>query len=327
MNETEPKAISSHLLTRLGTLRQLEIFMAVSQQGNIAKAAEYLHLTQPSVSMQVRKLSEAIGLPLYEVIGKKLSLTSTGNEVVAAGEEIFDAVSRLNHRLNDIKGLDAGVLKIAVVSTSKYFLYHVLGPFCEQYPGIEVEFNVGNRREVIARMAQNLDDIYILGDPPEDLDTINYPFLPNPIVVMASSKHPLVKRKKMQWKDLAGQRFIVREQGSGTRYSIEQHLQKKHLKQSRVMTIQSNEAIKHAVIANMGISILSGYILYDTPQLSQLNISGFPIMSHWHMVHLRNKRLSVVAQRFLDFMLEKGEKLLPMARINTNIESSLSGDW
>ncbi|WP_101759325.1 LysR family transcriptional regulator [Oceanicoccus sp. KOV_DT_Chl] len=303
--------IDTHLLTKLGTLRQLQIFMSVAQCGSIGRAAEQLHLTQPSVSMQVRKLSEAIGLPLYEVIGRKLNLTAVGHEVLAAGEEIFDAVNRLNHRISDIKGLDSGILKIAVVSTAKYFLYHVLGPFCERYPGVDVEFTVGNRSEIIERMHKNLDDLYIIGNPPDEFELIEYPFLPNPVVVIASNKHPLAEAATLDWSDLAEQRFILRELGSDTRLSIEQHLAKYQLSMPKAMTIKSNEAIKYAVIANMGISILSAYILYDSKDLIQLQVTNFPIMSQWQMVHLRDKRLSVVAERFLRFFLEQGNKLLP----------------
>ena len=319
--------IDTHLLTKLGTLRQLEIFMTVAAHNSIARAAEQLHLTQPTVSIQVRKLSDAIGLPLYEVIGKQLSLTAVGRDVVAAGEEIFDAVNRLNHRINDVKGLQSGVLKIAVVSSAKYFLYHVLGPFCERYPGVEVEFNVGNRGEILARMADNLDDLYILGELPGDIDLVEYPFLPNPIVVVASIKNPLAKREKISWKDLSDQRFIVREEGSGTRFCVEQYLAKKKLTLPRAMTIQSNEAIKYAVMANMGISILSAYVLFDTKEMTQLKVTGFPIMSQWHVVHLRDKRLSIVAERYLRFMLDHGPELLPMERIEDNVRSAKEGRW
>ncbi|ARN72955.1 LysR family transcriptional regulator [Oceanicoccus sagamiensis] len=322
-----PKSIDTHLLTRLGTLRQLEIFMAVAEQGSIVRAAEQLHLTQPSVSMQVRKLSEAIGLPLYEVIGKKLSLTDVGEEVVAAGTEIFDAVNRLSHRINDIKGLEAGVLRIAVVSTAKYFLYHVLGPFCERYPGVEVEFNVGNRSEIVARMQDNLDDLYILGDTPEGMEVVEYDFLPNPIVVVASVKNPLAKRKKLTWSDLLEQRFILREQGSETLLNIEKYLQQKQLSLPRTMTVQSNEAIKYAVIANMGISILSAYTLFDSKEMTQLKVSGFPIMAKWQVSHLKDKRLSIVAEKFLRFMLDNGKELLPMERIEKNIKAAKLADW
>ncbi len=321
------KSLDTHLLTKLGTLRQLEIFIAVAEQGSIVRAAEQLHLTQPSVSMQVRKLSEAIGLPLYEVIGKKLSLTDIGEEVVAAGKEIFDTVNRLNHRINDIKGLESGVLRIGVVSTAKYFLYHILGPFCERYPGVEVEFNVGNHSEISSRMSENLDDLYIVGDAPDGLDVVEYPFLPNPIAVVASVKNPLAKRKNLRWKDLQEQRFIMREQGSETLLNIEKYFHQKNISLPRAMTIQSNEAIKYAVVANMGISILSAYILFDTKELTQLKVSGFPIMAQWHVSHLRDKRLSIVAEKFLRFMLDHGKELLPMERINQNIKAAKDADW
>ncbi|MEH6548358.1 MAG: LysR family transcriptional regulator [Pseudomonadales bacterium] len=321
------KEIDTRGLTKLGTLRQLEIFMSIARQGSIGRAAQELHLSQPSVSMQVRKLSEAIGLPLYELMGKKLNLTDAGREVQAAGEEIFGSIESLKNRLDEMKGLQQGVLRIAVVSTAKYFLYHVLGPFCDEFPGVEVEFKVGNRQEIIARMAANLDDLYIVGEPPEDIDLVTHPFLPNPIVVVASKKHDLAKRKAVSWDELLDQRFLLREEGSGTRYCLEQHFDQINRAMPRGMTIQSNEAIKYAVMANMGVSMLSAYVLFDAKEMTQLPVEGFPIMSQWHIAHLRQKQLAPVAQRFLSYMLEHGPQLLPMARIQDNISAAKSGRW
>jgi DNA-binding transcriptional LysR family regulator len=320
---------NSKLAAKLGTLRQMEIFLAVAHEQSLAKAAKKLHITQPTVSIQVRKLAEAVGEPLYEVIGKKLKLTSVGNEVVLAGKEIFETIGRLDDKLNNIRGLQAGNLRIAVVSTAKYFVPYVLAPFCELYPGIDVELNVGTRQEIIQRLDNNLDDLYIFSELPENVDISCYPFLPNPIAVIASKDNLLTKRRKLTWDDLAEQKFIMREEGSGSLYTVQKHLEKHGLRLPKAMNIQSNEAIKHAVMANMGICILSAHMLVnaDTDGLAQLKVEHFPILSQWQIVHLSQKRLSTVATAFLDFMLREGKDHLPMDRIKANVLSAQKGVW
>lgn len=318
------------LLARLGTLRQMEIFLSVAELGSLAKAAEKLNLTQPSVSIQVKKLSDAIGLPLYEVVGKKLKLTEAGHKVEEAGREIFEVVRHLDGEINDLKGLQAGSLSISVVTTSKYFMPYILAPFCEQYPGVDVELKIGNRSEIIDRLTKNQDDLYIFSELPNDLDIAAHHFLPNPIVVVASKNHPLAKRKgTLKWQDIADERFILREKGSSSLLSTHNFLKENNLAIADSMTIQSNEAIKHAVMANMGISIMSAYILSnaDADGLVQLNVEGFPMMSHWDIVHLQDKKLSSVAQRFLDFVIKDGQDLLPMQQINQRVRSALEGNW
>ena len=318
------------LLARLGTLRQMEIFLRVAELRSLAKAAEKLHLTQPTVSIQVKKLSDAIGLPLYEVVGKKLKLTEAGQKVEEAGREIFEVVRHLDGEINDLKGLQSGNLSISVVTASKYFMPYILAPFCEQYPGVEVEMKIGNRGEIIDRLSKNLDDLYIFSELPDDLDISSSHFLPNPIVVVASKDHPLAGQTgTLRWQDIADERFILREAGSGSLLGISRFLKEHGHSIKDVMTIESNEAIKHAVMANMGISIMSAYILSNADQdgLVQLNVEGFPLMSHWDIVHLEDKKLSSVAQRFLDFIISGGQELLPMREINQKVQSAIDGDW
>jgi len=154
------------------------------------------------VSIQVKKLSEAIGLPLYEVIGKQLKLTQAGREVQIAGQQIFEVVNELDDTINDLKGLQSGTLSISVVTTAKYFLPYILAPFCELYPGVEVELRIGNRDTIIERLKSNEDDLYFFSGLPDDVEITAYPFLPNPIAVVASKQHPLAKRKKMTWENI-----------------------------------------------------------------------------------------------------------------------------
>lgn len=317
------------LLSKLGTLRQIEIFLKVAELGSIARASEALCLTQPSVSVQVKKLSEAVGLPLYEVMGKTLKLTEAGCEVEVTGKEIFESVNRLDDTLNSLKGLQSGSLSISVVTTAKYFLPYILAPFCELYPGVEVEFHVANRDMIVERLKNNQDDLYFFSELPHDLNIHSHPFLPNPIAVVASKKHSLANLKGLIWSDIKDERFLMREAGSGEMIKIQNYLKDNEFKMDDVMTIESNEAIKHAVMANMGISIMSAYILSnsDMDGLTQLDVADFPLMSRWEVTHLKDKKLSPVAQRFLDFLLENGLEILPMKKIEKNVQSAIDGNW
>lgn len=323
------KKLDLRLLSKLGTLRQLEIFLKVAELESIARASEQLHLTQPSVSMQIKKLSEAIGLPLYEVIGKRLKLTETGREVAKSGHKVFEVIDNLGERVDELKGLHSGTLSIGVVTTAKYFIPYVLAPFWELYPGVNVNFNEGNREEIIARMANNQDDLYFFSELPDDMDIKSYPFLPNPIAVIASKKHPLATRKRLKWTDVADERFVVREAGSSASICVDKHFASENISIKNSITIQSNEAIKHAVMANMGLGIISAYILSnaDADGITQLNVKGFPILSEWRIVHLNDKTLSPVADRFLQFMLTNSRDLLPMKTIEKNVQKAMKGKW
>ena len=315
----------ARLLSRLGTLRQLEIFLSVAEHGGMAGAARELHLSHSAVSIQVHKLAESLGLPLHEVIGKRVHLTEAGEEVVRAGQEILGVATRLNERLSDLKGLSGGHLRIAVVATAKYFLPRIIGAFIEDYPGIRVEFKIGNRAEIIERFERNLDDLYVFSDPTDDMSVESYPFLPNPLVVIASVRHSLARRKRLRWDDLSGETFLLRERGSGTDYALREHLHAAGLSIPDGMVIESNEAIKFMVIENMGISVLSAYALADagTDGLVQLPVTGFPIMSQWYIAKIPEKRLSLVAERFLEFVRNRQRDVLPMRRIEEQVKRAL----
>lgn len=313
-------------LTRLGTLRQLEIFLKVAELESMTLAAEALYLSHSAVSLQVRKLSEAIGMPLHEVVGRKLYLTAAGREVVSAGTQVFDAIRRLDEQINNLKGLKSGKLAISVVTTAKYFLPRILGPFCRDYPGMDLSFHVVNRAEVIQRLSENLDDLYVLNGLPEDVDIKSFRFLPNPLAVIASSNHPLAGKKGLNWSDLADETFLMRESGSGTFEAIRNHLDKNGLSLGKTLTIESNEAIKYAVVENMGITILSAYVLADAvgSDLVQLRVKGLPIMSDWHVVYPRAKQLSLVAERFLEFVLKRGPDVLPIENLERQVQRALA---
>ena len=287
------------------TLRQLEVFAAIARLGSFTRAAEELHLTQPTVSMQIKKLTDAVGLPLFEQVGKRVYLTEVGHALHDFSRQIFDHFSRFEMLLADLKGLKQGRLQLGVITTAKYFIPRLLGAFCRQYPGIDVSMKVSNRERILERLADNQDDLYILGQPPEEIDAVAEPFLSNPLIVLAPADHPLAYQKNIPLKRLAQEPFLLREAGSGTRKATEQLFARHHLKIKMRMELGSNEAIKQAVVGGLGLSVLSRHTLaLDTPteQLAVLDVQGFPIERHWYVAYPKGKQLSVVADTFLNYL-------------------------
>ena len=289
------------------TLRQLEVFEAIARLGSFTRAAEELHLTQPTVSMQIKKLTDAVGMPLFEQVGKKVYLTEAGRALQNFSREIFDQFSHFEMLLADLKGLKQGRLRLGVITTAKYFIPRLLGAFYRQYPGIDVAMKVSNRERILERLHNNEDDLYILGQPPEEIDVIAEPFLDNPLIVLAPVDHPLAREKNITLQRLAEEPFLVREAGSGTRIATEQLFARHNLKIRVRMELGSNEAIKQAVIGGLGISVLSRHTLpmdVTTEQIALLDVQGFPIERHWCAVYPRGKQLSVVAHTFVDYLKE-----------------------
>jgi DNA-binding transcriptional LysR family regulator len=262
--------------------------------------------------MQLKKLADAVGMPLYDQVGKQIQFTEAGEKLVAAAEDVFARVNLLDMELAELKGLKAGTLKISVVTTAKYFLPHVLGPFCQRYPGIDVEFNVGNRQQIIQRLKDGRDDFFVFSHVPERANIETIEFLENPLVAIAPENHPLAGRKKIPLVELAKQPFLIREQGSGTRYATEQFLKKHNVSLNVRMTIESNEAIKHSVMSGLGLAILSKHTLAfgESQGLVKLDVEHFPIMSKWYLVRINSKQLSPVAKTFLNYLESEGRARL-----------------
>ena len=295
------------------TFRQLEVFEAIARLGSFTRAAEELFLTQPTVSMQIKKLTDAIGLPLFEQVGKKVYLTDTGVELQAACREIFDSLSRFEMQVADMKGLKQGRLRLAVVTTAKYFAPRLLGPFYQKYPGIDVTLKVTNREHVLERLHDNRDDLYITGQPPDDIEVVAEPFLENPLVVLAAKTHPLAKARRIALARLAEEPFLVREPGSGTRMALERLFEDNGLHLKVRMELGSNEAIKQAIAGGLGVSVLSRHtVAHDAStvgELTVLDVEHFPIQRHWYVIYPAGKRLSIVARTFLDYLTTVGRSL------------------
>lgn len=297
---------------RHATLRQLQVFEAITRHLSFTRAAEELYLTQPTVSMQIKQLTDTVGMPLFEQIGKRIHLTEAGKELQKLCREIFDSLERFEMSIADRKGLKQGRLRLAVITTAQYFAPRVLGAFYQRHPGIEVSLKVTNRERVLERMTQNLDDLYILGQPPENLDAHSQSFLENPLVVLASSNHPLVRRKRISLKRIAEEPFLMREPGSGTRIATQRLFDKHQITPNIRMELGSNEAIKQAIVGGLGIAVLSRHCLAlegETGPLRILDVQGFPIKRQWYLAYPEGKQLSIAAQTFYTYLLNEGKKI------------------
>lgn len=292
---------------RHSTFRQLEVFDAIVRTGSFRKAADHLFLTQPTVSMQMKKLAEIVGFPLFEQMGKKMFLTSVGRELHKTTRDIFDDLARFDTVLSEMKGLKRGRVNLAVVTTAKYFAPRLLGMFGQQYPSIEVSLKVSNRAHILERLARNEDDLYILGQPPDESDVDSTAFLANPLVAIAHYDHPLVGQKGIPLARFAEEPFLVREHGSGTRTATERLFAEHGLKMRIRMEIESNEAIKQAIMVQFGVSILSSHTITmeeTTKRLAILDVEHLPIARSWYVVNRRGKSFSLAASAFRDYLLE-----------------------
>lgn len=285
------------------TFRQLRLFLALAQYRSVTAAARACHVTQPTVSMQLRDLADAVGMPLYEQIGKRLYLTAAGENLAQTARTMVDEWAAFEQRIDALKGLTRGRLRLAVVSTAKYFVPRLLGSFCASHPDIDISLEVLNRDGVVARLRDNLDDLYIMSMPPEHIELERHAFLPNPLVVIAAQSHALAGKKRIALNALREERFIMREPGSGTRLACDLHFALQGFAPHVRLELGSNEAIKQAVAGGMGLAVISRHALavhLEEDQLVELAVRGFPLLSNWWTLYPRGKRLSPVATVFLE---------------------------
>lgn len=294
------------------TLRQLQVFEKVASHLNYSRAAEELYLSQPAVSMQIKQLEGHIGLPLFEQMGKKIFLTEAGRELFHYARNISQQISEMEAVFDDMKGLGQGKLTLSVVNTANYFTPQLLAKFCQQHPNINVILHVANRDAVLKQLADNTTDLAIMGQPPEGLDISAVSFMDNPLVVIAAPTHPLAKLKRVKFAQLAQETFLSREPGSGTRSAMERVFAQHHIQPRISMEMETNEAIKQAVQAGMGLGILSLHSIeleLETKRLAMLNVEHFPLLRHWFVAHRSNKRLSSAALAFKEFLLPEAGRL------------------
>lgn len=288
------------------TLRHLRIFEAVARHGSISRAAAELHLTQPAVSMQMKQLEEQIGVPLLTQVGRRLGLTEAGEVLRVHARDISERMAQLNHSMEQFRGLERGLLRLAVVSTANYFLPAVIAGFTERHPGMRVSLQVANREVVLAALADGSTDLAIIGRPPDSVDLVSRHFKDNPLVVVAAPGHPLAAEPRITLQRLAQETLVVREPGSGTRAAIERHFAAHGLTVRAGCEFGTNEAIKQAVRAGLGVAVVSAQTIELELQagcLAVLPVEGFPIVRQWYVVHRSGQRLSAAAGTFRDLLL------------------------
>lgn len=299
------------------TLHQLKVFEAAARNGSFTRAAEELFLTQPTVSMQVKQLTKAVGLPLFEQVGKRLYLTEAGRELFATCREIFEKLAQFEMTVADLKGLKQGRLRLAVITTAKYFVPRLLGPFCQLYPGIDISLQVTNHSGIVDRLKENLDDLYIMSQLPEHLDISFQPFLENPLVVLAPANHSLAGEKNISLQQLSEEPFILREPGSGTRTAVQKLFDEQGIKLKVKLELGSNEAIKQAIAGGLGLSVLSRHTIIPesaNPELTVLDAEYFPIERNWYMVYPAGKQMSVVARTYFEYLLNAAKQIVEQTK-------------
>lgn len=296
------------------SFRQLRVFLEVAQRGGVTAAANALHLTPPAVSMQIKELENQVGLQLFDRNGRTLVLSTAGEYFVVHAKRMLGALRDADNAMARFKKLEHGLLTVGMVSTAKYFVPRLLGLFRQEHPGIEVRLTVANNREsLLTQMDAGQIDLSIMGRPPPELSTRSEAFAAHPLVFVAPPGHPLMRIGHPPLKALAGYPFIVREQGSGTRNAMESFFAEHRFEPQITMEMSSNEAIKQAVMADMGISFLSLHTIgleLRMGLLRRIDVEGTPIMRTWHVVHLQSKVLSPAAEAFRYFVIERGEDML-----------------
>jgi LysR family transcriptional regulator, low CO2-responsive transcriptional regulator len=296
------------------TLRQLRVFSAVARHLSFARAADELGLTAPAVSMQIKELEIEVGLPLFDRSSRKVSLTMVGEYVLAYTQRVLAAMRDAEDMVARFRGLKTGVLDVGMVSTAKYFLPRLLARFRDEHPGIEVRLQVANNREEVASLLREGSvELAIMGRPPKNWPSRAEPFAMHPHGLVTAIEHPFARAENVAARSLMTEGFIVREPGSGTRAALDEYMEAYHMTPHVVMQMSSNEAIKQAVMAGMGIALLSLHTVgleLKHGLIAAPEIEGLPVMRRWHVVNNLAKTLSPAAEAFRYFVLETGEAFL-----------------
>jgi len=296
------------------TIRQLMVFDSVARHLSYTKAADDLHLTQPAVSMQIKQLERAIELPLFEVLGKKVYLTQAGETFHKHAQQILGQLKQAAEEMDALKGIDKGRVRVVIASTVNYFAARLIARFCQLHENVTINLEVTNRETLLQRLEANEPDMVLMGQPPDDMELEATPFMSNPLVAIAAPDHALLEARRVTLRDLAGQRLIMREPGSGTRNAIERVFRDEGIEPASRTEMTSNEAIKQVVEAGLGIAIVSLHTVeleLSVGRLVQLPVETFPVMRKWYIAQRTNKRLSPAAQAFKEFVLAEGRAQEP----------------
>ncbi|WP_299874511.1 LysR family transcriptional regulator [uncultured Cocleimonas sp.] len=301
------------------TLHQLRLFNSLAKHLSYTRAAEEMHLSQPAMSIQIKRLEESVGLPLVDKVGMKIFLTEAGTELAETTLDVLDRLDSFNVDMLQLDKRIKGPLKIGAISTATYFMPHLLGLFLRNYPDVKPNLTITNQATVIQRLEENIDDLVVMGRKPDHLELESEEFLDNPLVVIAPINHPLAKEKNISLERIATERFISRELGSGTREALRRLFSEHGLEVKPYMELGSAEAIKQAVMVGLGVSVMSVHNLQlelEVDRIAVLDIKYFPLKRKWYVVHLKGKKLSSVASHFRDFLIEEGEKICSVNKAN-----------
>jgi DNA-binding transcriptional LysR family regulator len=292
------------------TFRQLRVFAEVARQGSMQRAAEALHLTPPAVSMAIKDIESQVGLPLFDRAGRQLSLSTAGEYFVVYAQRLLATLKEAEDAMARFTGVESGVLTIGMVSSAKYFLPQLLAQFHAEHPAVEVRLRLGNREELVTLMQNNEVDISVMGRAPKEWPNRAEPFAMHPHVLVTAPNHPFAQAEGVPAAALAREGFIVREPGSGTRAALEEYLASYRLQPMFIMEIPSDEAIKQAVMAGLGVSLVSLHTIgleWRSGLIAAPHVEGLPLMRRWHLVNAAAKTLSPAAEAFRYFVLERGE--------------------
>jgi DNA-binding transcriptional LysR family regulator len=293
----------------------LRVFETVARLQSFSRAAETLHLTQPAVSAQIRELESHAGLPLFDRLGKRIYLTAAGEELLPRSRAILQQIREVDEAMSALQGLSGGTLEVAVISAGDYFFPRLLAEFRRRHPGVKLDLRVHNREGLIAELKQNLTDLAIMVRPPDGDDTVHEAFAPHAYVIVAPPSHPLAAQRRIPLERVLEEPFILREQGSDTWHAIRETFGERIASLRTSMEIGSNETIKQAVVAGLGLSFLSAHAIaleLAAGHLVVLDVEGFPAMRSWYVVH-RTKRLPPAALAFKAFLLAEGAQLIEAA--------------
>ena len=292
------------------TLNQLNIFLKVVQNESITKAAQELFLSQPAVSIQLKNFQDQFDIPLTQVVNRKLFVTDFGREVALTAEKILNEVNEMNFKTATFKGKISGTLKVSVVSTGKYVIPYFLSDFLQKYPDIDLQLDVSNKSKITSDLINNTVDVSLLSTLPESLNVERISLMSNCLHLVSGRPMPHIKSIKNLPQDLP---FIFREEGSATRKAMEDYVQKNGLSVNKKLVLTSNEAVKQAVMANIGISIMPIIGIRNelkTGQLFSLPLEGLPIVSEWNLVWIKGKRMFPAAQAFIDYLTTEKQSII-----------------
>ena len=298
------------------TIRQLQIFSTAAAHLSFARTSEQLHLTQAAVSLQVKQLEGLVGLALFERRGRKVHLTEAGEHLARYARVVLDALRDADAAISALKGLRGGRIAVGAVSTAKYFAPAMIARFRQRYPDVRVVLSVNNREVIVRELERNEIDLAIMGTPPQRFETVAVPFADHPLVVIAPPSHPRARERAIPLEALAGERFLVREQGSGTRSSMERFFGERGFTPRIDSVMNSNETIKQAVMAGMGVAFISRNTIgleLATGHLCVLDVEGLPLMRRWYVVQRAGRFVSPATAAFVQFVVENAPPLLAEA--------------